>query len=362
VPLPGVRQPEPPSLFVGRAREIAWLRDGHGGCVLVEGAADIDPDSGIDPRRMITTVANRRLELMTLAARRVLRWAAMFGVEFELGDLAALLHTSPSELVGVVEQATAAGMLADAGHRLALRDPAIRDALYEDRPVAVRAASHREAAQALAAASAPVERVAARLQASSGTFDAWCVRWLLGNVEAVASRDAELAVELLERALDGPAIAAAPHELWYVESVRRDIAALAHVNNALAAATGNADLTDLRVDLLGARLFTLQNLDRLTDATGTVARTRWSGAPAVRPDARTSGESRPRPRRRTPPCCWPCAVRSTRRGTRSGKRCSGSPNSVRCGTSAAPRPGCGGSASAGRGCPPDSPRWPAGIR
>ncbi|EWM11522.1 BTAD domain-containing putative transcriptional regulator [Kutzneria sp. 744] len=359
----------------------------------VDGVADVDPSSGFDAHRAMAVVAARRLEFLSPTALDRLRWAALLGVEFDLADLAAIVGASAADLVGAVEEATDAGLLVDAGNRLAFRDPAVRQALYEERPAAVRTTLHRESAKALAHAGAPVERTAAQL-AAAGEFDPWSVQWLLANVETVAGRDPGLVLTLLDRALDStsptpeerefllvsqvrrqfrlgrqpeaasrallditrdpahaaemrwilacltyrrgdiaqaiadlraaaadpsapdfwaarhdtlraqfertglddldtaeataraalvdateandaPAIAAAEQELWYVESVRRNhSAALTHVNNALAAATGNQHLVDLQINLLGARLFSLQNLDRLTDGTDTVARTR----------------------------------------------------------------------------------------
>ncbi|GAA3434763.1 BTAD domain-containing putative transcriptional regulator [Kutzneria kofuensis] len=371
----------------------------------VDDFADVDPSSGFDVHRAMAEVATRRLEFLSPTALDRLRWAALLGVEFDLADLAAIVGASPADLVGAIEEATDAGLLADAGNRLAFRDPAVRQALYEERPAAVRTTLHRESAKALAHAGAPLERIAAQL-AAAGVFDHWSVQWLLANAETVAGRDPALVLALLDSALestsptpeerevllvsqvrwqfrlgrqpeaaaralldvtrdpahaaemrwilacltygrgdvaqaiadlraaaadpaapdfwvarhdtlraqfertglddldtaettaiaalgqatdanDAPAIAAAEQELWYVESVRRNhSAALAHVNNALAAATGNQHLVDLQINLLGARLFSLQNLDRLTDGTDTVARThalvRRTGRPSGR--------------------------------------------------------------------------------
>jgi DNA-binding SARP family transcriptional activator/DNA-binding CsgD family transcriptional regulator len=391
-------------LAAGNPAHVLELVDGLTRDALLrndDGVAEVE--KGVDGHR--SRLAARRLEFLSPNALDRLRWAALLGDEFDLADLAAIVGATPADLVGAIEEATDAGLLVDAGHRLAFRDPAVRQALYEERPAAVLTLLHRESAKALAHADAPVERVAAQLSAA-GAFDAWAVQWLLANVEAVAGRDPELVLGLLNRALestspspeerdvllvsqvrwqfrvgrqpeaaaralldvtrdpahaaemrwilacltyrrgdvaraiedlraaaanpsapdfwvarydtlraqfertglddlntaeataadalrqatdtnDAPAIAGALHELWYVESVRRNhSAALVHVNNALAAATGNPLLVDLQLNLLGARLFSLQNLDRLTDATDTVARThamvRRTGRPSGR--------------------------------------------------------------------------------
>ncbi|MEV4320370.1 BTAD domain-containing putative transcriptional regulator [Actinocrispum sp. NPDC049592] len=55
--------------------------------------------------------------------------------------------------------------------------------------------------------------------------------------------------------------------LWLVKSVYRDhSAALSHVDDAIAAVRGRADLAGMHLDLLDNRMFTLQNLDRLAEA------------------------------------------------------------------------------------------------
>ena len=64
-------------------------------------------------------------------------------------------------------------MLAESGNGLGFRHPLIRTALYEEMPVPVRAAWHRDAARALAAAGAPPERVARQLlRAADGSAPA----------------------------------------------------------------------------------------------------------------------------------------------------------------------------------------------
>lgn len=59
--------------------------------------------------------------------------------------------------------------------------------------------------------------------------------------------------------------------LWLVHSIRREHdRALESVNAALETAVDSAELATLRFDLLDNRLFTLQNLDRLTEAESTL--------------------------------------------------------------------------------------------
>ncbi len=366
------------------------------------GVVDLDPDSSFDRWAALTTVVLRRLDVLSVATKDMLHWAALLGTEFDLGDVAVVMHVVPTDLVGAIDEATAARVLVDTAGRLAFRDPAVRRTLYEQRSLAVRTALHREAAEALAAAGVPADRVAVQLLAA-GTYDAWSVRWLLDNVAAVAGRDPATAVDLLAQAAaseaigdddrdaiavrrvrllfrlgrhpdaearavlattrdveraaemrlllarltyqggdvaaaiadlrraerdpsvsdvwqaryqalrarfertglddldvaertamtaldtatsvaDPTATADALQELWYAATVHRDhTAALAHVDRALAAAAG---LAESQLDLLDNRTFTLQNLDRLAEASENLARMRVLATRLRRPVGR----------------------------------------------------------------------------
>src|SRR5262249_61543690 len=84
------------------------------------------------------------------------------------------------ELLGVIQEAIAAGVLVAEADRMAFRHEVIRQALYESLPASARNALHLQAGQALAAAGAPVERAAQHLLAGM-TIDArtldWLARW-----------------------------------------------------------------------------------------------------------------------------------------------------------------------------------------
>jgi DNA-binding CsgD family transcriptional regulator len=358
------------------------------------GVVDLDPESSFDKWNALTTVVLRRLDVLSAETKEMSHWAALLGDEFELGDVAVVMHVPPTDLVRAVDEATAAAVLVDTEGRLAFRDRAIRRILYEQRSLAVRMALHREAAEALAESGVPAERVAAQLLAAVPTYDAWTVRWLLDNIDAVASRDPVTAVDLLAHATastsiadddrdtlavrrvrwlfrlgrrpaaearaalattrnvehaaemrfllarlvfqsgdptgaiadlrqaeqdpsvpdfwtaryqtlrarfertglddldaaertaitaletatsvaDPKATANALQELWYVATVHRDhTAALDHIDRALAAVAGDPELAMWQLDFLDNRTFTLQNLDRLAEASETLARTR----------------------------------------------------------------------------------------
>ena len=106
-----------------------------------------------------------RLGFVSAPTRQVLRAAALLGVEFALTDLTSVLGQGVADLVPAIDEARACGVLTEAagGAGLAFRHPLIREALYAELPAAVRAAWHRDAGHALAAAGASPDRVARQL-------------------------------------------------------------------------------------------------------------------------------------------------------------------------------------------------------
>ncbi|MER6901358.1 SARP family transcriptional regulator, partial [Amycolatopsis sp. NPDC000740] len=90
-----------------------------------------------------------------------------------------------------------------------------------------------------------------------------------------SSRTALAVLDQLSGPADPVALSEACQELWYVETVRRDhVAALAHVDRALAATVGVPNLARWQLHLLDNRAFSLQNLDRLDEASEALARMR----------------------------------------------------------------------------------------
>src|SRR5947207_2260316 len=108
-----------------------------------------------------------------------------------------------TEVVTLLEQAVAGGLVVESGVRLAFRHPLFRQALYDAIPADERAALHRRAARSLADAGSPADRVAPQLLASAPPVEDWVRTWLGGTLPALALRAPTLAAELTERALDG---------------------------------------------------------------------------------------------------------------------------------------------------------------
>ncbi|SDP93504.1 BTAD domain-containing putative transcriptional regulator [Lentzea jiangxiensis] len=157
------------------------------------------------PSSLVSAVGGR-LDLVSAPTREVLRWAALLGGEFSVDGLAVVLARPVTELVVPLEEAAAAGVLRDAGTRIAFRHPVLRQALYERTPAALRNALHEQAAQALARAGAPVDHVAEQLLASAGHFGGWVVDWLLVRAPALVYEAPLVAVDLLQRALRSTAV------------------------------------------------------------------------------------------------------------------------------------------------------------
>jgi predicted ATPase len=154
------RRAEGNALF---ARELV---DGlvRGGRVRVSGGvAELSGGAGVRVPASLAAAIDGRLAALPADVMGMLRWGALLGSEFSARDLAVVSGCSAGELLGVVDTALRAGVLADTGLRLAFRHGLIRQVLYEGMPTGLRSALHMQAARMLAAAGAAPERVAAQL-------------------------------------------------------------------------------------------------------------------------------------------------------------------------------------------------------
>ena len=159
------------------------------------------PGPGSIPGSLSAVIADR-LGFVTGPVRDVLRAAALLGVDFEISDLAIVLGRGLPELLPAVDEARV-GVLAESGSSLGFRHPMIRAALYEEMPAPVRAAWHRDAGRALAAAGAPPERVARQLLcAADGSgpaevVDERMLDWLVRTADQLVGQAPGVAAELL---------------------------------------------------------------------------------------------------------------------------------------------------------------------
>ena len=185
------------------------LRRAGGMAELVQDAAAAGAAAMVGVPASLAAAISDRLGFVSDPTLGVLRAAALLGAEFSVADLGVVVGRSAVELAGPVAEATAAGVLAESGPRLAFRHVLIRQALYEGTPVAVRLALHAQAARGLAEAGATVERVAEQLLATgagadlTAPVDGWALDWLAGPGRTLAYRTPQVAAELLDRAVEG---------------------------------------------------------------------------------------------------------------------------------------------------------------
>ena len=170
-------------------------------------AGDAELADGSAPSSLSAAIADR-LGFVAGPVREVLRAAALLGAEFAVPDLAIVLGRSVADLIPAVDEACAVGVLAESGDGLGFRHPLIRAALYDEMPAPVRAAWHRDAGHALAAAGAPPDRVARQmLRAVGGPRDAtepmdeWMLDWLARTADPLVAQAPGVAAELLTRAV-----------------------------------------------------------------------------------------------------------------------------------------------------------------
>ena len=175
--------------------------------VTITGTGVATLTAGSAPGSLSAAIADR-LGFVTQPVREVLRVAALLGVDFTVTDLAIILDRNVADLVRAIDDARAAGVLAESGNGLGFRHPLIRAALYDEMPAPVRAAWHRDAGRALAEAGAPTDRVARQmLQAIAGPgdtpepMDKWMLNWLADAADLLVGQAPQVAAELLRRAV-----------------------------------------------------------------------------------------------------------------------------------------------------------------
>jgi len=112
----------------------------------------IEGEAGIGKSALSAFLA--RLADLDVHVRSVLRLAALLGVGFDVGQLAAISGLAVRELVPVLAAAQEAGVLEPTEERLVFRHVLIQQVLSEQTPEPVRRALHKEIALTLAGAGA----------------------------------------------------------------------------------------------------------------------------------------------------------------------------------------------------------------
>ncbi|MGY4971130.1 AAA family ATPase [Streptomyces lydicamycinicus] len=148
----------------------------------------------------LPTLITHRLSYLSDDALHALRVAAVLGASCTVTEFAAVLGKSTHDVVSIVAEAEAAGVLRDTGDRLVFHHDLIRHALSDAVSGSVRAMVHLKAAQAIAGAGATPERVAEHLLngAPAGEF---LIAWLVEFAPRLTTRAPVLALHLLDKAV-----------------------------------------------------------------------------------------------------------------------------------------------------------------
>jgi DNA-binding CsgD family transcriptional regulator/tetratricopeptide (TPR) repeat protein len=216
----------------------------------------VDASDTRTPGSLATAIA-QRLAFLSPPARAALRVAALLGRDLAVSELAVVSGWRTAELLPLLDEAIAAGVLQDKDAGLAFRHPLIRAALYEGIPAAVRAALHRDAARTLADAGAAAYRVARQLlpgrdpDKGSGLVDGWVIGWLADAGHELVGHVPDVAIQLLRWAIGAVPAGVSPHGVLacrLAEALYRvgDADAGAEV---AAAALSHVRHSDLRVNL-----------------------------------------------------------------------------------------------------------------
>ena len=226
-----------------------------GGLAITDGGvAELTGESA--PASLSAAIADR-LRFVPGWVRPILRAAALLGADFVVSDLATVLNRGVGDLVPVVDEACAAGVLAESGNGLRFRHPMIRTALYEAIPTPVRAAWHREAGHALADAGAPADRVARQLlagiagSADTEPMDEWILHWLDRTAPLLVGQAPRAAAGLLGQAVTRSPAGSARHDRLvcrYAEALYR-VGDAAEAERVANRALADVVEPDLRVDL-----------------------------------------------------------------------------------------------------------------
>ena len=143
----------------------------------------------------------RRLSFLPEDTLHLLRAASILGSSFTLTDLSVCTARPALELSQLLADGIAGRVLEDDGERLRFRHDLIREAIYQDLPLAVRRGLHREAGQRLAGDGRPALQVAEQLARGAGPGDAEAIGWLTRAAREAAPTSPDVAAELLERAV-----------------------------------------------------------------------------------------------------------------------------------------------------------------
>ena len=178
-------------------QELLEVLSGDG---LLESRGDLVETTAPGNPPSLHAVLLRHLGFLSEGALDLLRWGAVLGPEFTVDEIASVASKSTAEVVPLLEEIIAAGVLSgDDPAGLSFRHDLVREAIYEDVAPAIRPALHRRAVQVLAGQGASSLRVAHHLT-RTGDVGADAQGWLVHAADEAAPADPETAIALLRRA------------------------------------------------------------------------------------------------------------------------------------------------------------------
>lgn len=120
----------------------------------------------------------RRLRYLPAATFDLLQLASLLGEAVSIRDLTAVARRPTPELVANLSEAFHARLLDERADAVVFRHQLVQQAIYEDLPIPVRRAMHRDAASALVHSGADVSKVASHVRLGAEQGDLEAVLWL----------------------------------------------------------------------------------------------------------------------------------------------------------------------------------------
>ncbi|MEV5486130.1 MULTISPECIES: ATP-binding protein [Streptomyces] len=178
--------------------ELAAALQREGAIEVHDETAESTADFPLPP---LTKVITHRLSYLRDDVLQALRVAAVLRGSCTVTDLATVLGRPTHELLRIVTEAEAFGVLRDVGDRLVFRHDLVRHALYDAVPGSTRALLHLRAAQSLDGAGAAPEHVAEHLLAAAPVAGAFLGSWLVESAASLTARAPAVAIQLIDTAL-----------------------------------------------------------------------------------------------------------------------------------------------------------------
>lgn len=181
--------------------------------VLAAGGAGGDPGAGIgvlqtSVSRLVQGVIEHRLQQMSPDIRRLVEVAAVIGMEFDVGIIAAVIGRPPAEVAELLEEGLETGIIVETGQfdSYAFDHGLIRDVVVGAVSANRQIRLHGKVAEILATRGADIEAARHGLVAYGGITAETAVALALSGADAaLASLEFEIARSLCADALAGPA-------------------------------------------------------------------------------------------------------------------------------------------------------------